>query len=83
MTNALQSIRSNIFYLKDKESDEYEKNYEIILICDAPEYTKTNTGEIIQLRAVVEKRFSISAENLKVFAATLAKLADSTEDDYQ
>ena len=82
MNNSLIGLRSNIYYTKDKEGKE-TKIFEIILLTDAAEYTRTNSGEVVRQRKVNESRISLVAEDLITLGEGLIKMADSTEKDYE
>lgn len=77
--NHLVSIRTNIFY--NKVDKKYEKQFEVILLVDKPEYIRTNDSEIIRNRGIEELRFVTHKQGIEGLIQALIKLKDIKEEE--
>lgn len=77
---SLAGIRTNIYYTKDGEGVE-TKHHEIVLLLDKPEYTRSNTGEIIRQRSIEEQRFTVTNDGFKGLLAGLLEHIEAEEKD--
>jgi hypothetical protein len=80
--NQLVSIRTNVFYLKEPNTEkEFTRLQEIILLVDKPKYTYSNEGEVLRERAVEELRFSVGEEALEQLISQFEKLKNVDPND--
>ena len=84
--NQLVSVRTNIFYAKQKKQDEkaedvFERHNELIFLVDKPNYRYLNEGEIIRERGLDEVRFTLSDKAFEKLIELLEKLKDVDESE--
>lgn len=80
----LLSIRTNIFYNKNKKEsgeEEYKKYHELIFLLDNPVYKKTNTDEIIRERGIEEVRFVVSEHAFDQMLLMLTEIKKVEQED--
>lgn len=74
----LISVRTNVFYYK--KGNDFLKHHEVILLLDSPNYVRSNEGEVIRERGIVEQRFIIANDNIDKLIAHLESIKDIEED---
>ena len=82
--NNLLSIRTNIYYSKEKskEGEEtYKRFHELVFLIDKPQYISTNEGDIVRQRIIDELRFSISDDDFDLMINHILKLKDIDESE--
>jgi hypothetical protein len=75
----LVTVRSNIFYTKNKEGQFVRAN-ELIFLTDEAEYRKNSEGEIVRERKIVQHRMMVRQDALLMLAKALTEFHDSSEE---
>ena len=82
--NHLLSIKTNIFYSKEKNKngeETYKRFHELIFLVDKPQYLLTNEGAIVRQRTIEELRFNVSDDAFDLMIKHLLKLKDIDESE--
>lgn len=70
----LVATLSNQIYRKDKETGEFEKFHELIIVSDESEYARANNGELIQNRRIKKHSFILSQQGIDELIESLNEL---------
>jgi len=82
--NHLISLAQNNIYAKDKDKDGkeiYRKFIELIFLVDQPEFTYTNSSEIVRTRKIERLSFIVNEAAIDKMIAQLIKMKDIDESD--
>ena len=80
MNDELIQVRTNIFYVKDKNENNQKVN-ELIFLVDKPSYSINNEGEVIRDRTIEQKRICVTENQLELLIIQLLHIKDATEKD--
>lgn len=81
MAKDLITVRTNIFYRKTE--GEYEKYYEIIFICQDPQYELSNDLSVQRSRGLEDLRMTVAHENIDTVIEALEELKSLESDDLE
>jgi len=80
MNDELIQVRTNIFYVKDKD-EKMQKVNELIFLVDKPSYSINNEVEVIRDRTIEQKRICVTENQLELLIIQLLHIKDATEKD--
>ena len=80
MNDELIQVRTNIFYVKDKD-EKMQKVNELIFLVDKPSYSINNEVEVIRDRTIEQKRICVTENQLELLIIQLLQIKDATEKD--